>query len=154
MPDCFISYSTTDEAFARAVHRDVCAQGLDAFMAAISLRPGDRWSERIQAALRDSSWVVFLASRAACASPWVQQEVGGAVIAGKTIVPVVWDMLPIELPAWVSQHQALALHGLTPDQIKQRVVEIAVRIKQDKKQGLLIAGGLLAGLFWLASSGD
>jgi hypothetical protein len=52
MPDCFVSYSSKDEAFARAVHRDLAMHQLDVFMAAVSLQPGDPWSEKIRAALK------------------------------------------------------------------------------------------------------
>lgn len=151
MPDCFISYSTADAAFARAVHQDLSAQGVDVFMAAISLQPGDRWSEKIRSALASSGWVILLASRAACASPWVQQEIGAAVDAPKTLVPVVWDMSPSDLPAWAGQRQALDIRGLTAQQIQDRILDIAARIKQGKTNGLLIAGALLAALFVVAS---
>lgn len=151
MADCFLSYSTVDAAFAGAVHRELTAQGLDVFMAGISLQPGDRWSERIRSALDSSGWVVFLASRAACASPWVQQEIGGALNAPKTLVPVVWDMSPSDLPAWAGQRQALDIRGLTAPQIQAQIVEIAARIKQGKSKGLLIAGAVVAAFFLLAS---
>jgi hypothetical protein len=154
MPDCFISYSTTDEPFARAVYRDLTTQSLDVFMAGISIQPGEKWSERIRGALHDSKWVIFLASKAACASPWVQQEIGSATDGTKTLVPVVWDMPPTELPAWANQHQALDIRGLTPPQIQARILEIARRIKSDKTTGLLIAGGLLGALFVLFSKSE
>jgi hypothetical protein len=154
MPDCFISYSSTDLEFAQAVHRDLSAQGVSAFMAAISLRPGDHWSTEIHNALRESSWVIFLASRAACASSYVQQEIGGALGQSKRLIPVVWDMPPAELPGWVNQIHALDIRGRTADDIQQRIVSIADWIKQDKARGLLVGGALLAGLFWLASQAE
>lgn len=79
MPDCFISYTTKDKPFALAVHRDLSMHGLDVFMAAISLRPGDRWTPKILANLDASSWVILLASLAACSSGYVQQEIGRVV---------------------------------------------------------------------------
>lgn len=154
MPDCFISYSSQDAAFAAAVHRDMTTHGVSTFMAAISLRPGDRWSERIHEALRDSDWVVLLASRAACASPYVQQEVGRAVDGTKKLIPVVWDMAPADLPGWANQHQAVDIRGATPEQIQARIIAIARQISQDKAKGMLIAASLLAGLFVWGSMGD
>lgn len=65
MPDCFISYSSTDEGLARFVDANLRAQSLDVFLASVSLQPGERWSEVIWANLRASPWVVFLASQAA-----------------------------------------------------------------------------------------
>jgi TIR domain len=47
MPDCFISYSSTDEELARFVETHLRAQGLDVFLASVSLQPRERWSEAI-----------------------------------------------------------------------------------------------------------
>jgi hypothetical protein len=154
MPDCFISYSTKDDAFARSVHTNLTAHGLDTFMAGISLQPGDPWSETIRTALRASGWIIFLASRAACKSPHVQQELGSALDGSKRLIPVVWDMEPTELPGWVNQHQALDLRSSTPLQIHERITAIAARIKQDKNRGLLIGGSLVAGLIYLIARSE
>ncbi len=154
MPDCFISYSSKDLPFASAVHRDLTAQGVDAFMAAISLAPGDSWTPVIHNALRQSSWVILLASRAACASAYVQQEIGRAMDGTKRLIPVVWDMPPEELPGWLNQIHALDIRANTPAEIQQRILVIADWIKQDKARGMLIGGALIAGLFWLAARSD
>lgn len=151
MSDCFISYTTKDKPFALAVHRDLSAHGVDVFMAAISLRPGDKWTPKILAAVDASPWVILLASRAACASGFVQQEIGRALGGSKKLIPVVWDMEPHDLPGWLNQYQALDVRGMTPAQIQARIVAIAKTIKQDKNQGLVIAAGLIAGLFYLGS---
>lgn len=92
MPKCFISYASEDQVIAEAVEKELRSHGVDAFMAAVSLRPGDQWAEKIWESLRQSSWVVFLASKSACESPYVQQELGGAAISKKRIVPVVWKI--------------------------------------------------------------
>jgi hypothetical protein len=154
MADCFISYSSKDEEFAKLVHRDLAAHALNVFMAAVTLKPGDRWSERILAELRESPWVLFLASKAACASPYVQQEVGSAAVAGKKLVPVVWDQSPSALPGWANQHQALDIRDSTPAEIQLRIVEIAQRIRADKLRGLMIGAALIGGLFYLAGKSD
>jgi hypothetical protein len=154
MTDCFISYSSTDEPFARAVSRDLQAHGLKVFMAGISLEPGQNWSDRIQAALAESTWVVFLASRRACASPYVQQEIGAAVNRKKTLIPVVWDMPPAELPGWANQVQALDIRGQTPEQIQGRILALAQGMKAKKDKGLFLAGALLTGFFLLASRSE
>lgn len=98
MADVFISYSSSDEGFARFLHRHLTGEGLTVFLASVSLAPGQRWPQEILNALGSSTWVLFLASRAACASPWVQQELGAAVVTQKKLVPIVWDMPPSQLP--------------------------------------------------------
>ena len=154
MPDCFISYSSNDERFARAVHRDLTAHDLSVFMAKISLRPGDRWAAKVLQALKQSTWVIFLASKSACASPYVQQEIGGALIAQKRLIPVVWQMAPSDLPGWLNQIQALDIRNQTPAQIRARIIDLAQRMRATKKKGVLIGAALVAGFIWLLGNSD
>ena len=85
MADVFISYSKTDEALAQHVHQHLVMEGVTAFLASLSLQPGTAWEPAIRMELQRSPWVVFLASQAACSSPIVQQEMGGAWLAGKQV---------------------------------------------------------------------
>ena len=149
MPDVFISYSTADERIASFLRQHLSNEGIEVFLASASLQPGQQWPQEILAALRGSSWVLFLASRRACSSPWVQQELGAALITQKKLIPIVWDMSPSELPGWVQHHQALNLAGAPIEQVKAQMTSIANRIKSDKAQGLLVAGLLVAALFAL-----
>ena len=146
MVDCFISYAGPDEVFAASVARFLKLQGLGTFLARLSIPPGQQWGQEIRRALRDSPWVLFLASRAACASPYVQQEVGGAVFGGKKLVPVVWDQSPADLPGWAKEYQALDLRGLTSEAVSGEVQRVADAIQADKSRGNLIVIGLLAAL--------
>ena len=149
MPDCFISYSRHDERFAEFVRATLVAQGVSTFMASTSLKPGAHWSRSIRENLTASSWVLFLASRAACHSAFVQQELGMALAGNKKLIPIVWDIPPSELPGWVSQTQALNIGGATGEEVRDRILEIARRIKADKIEGAIIAGALLAGFVYV-----
>lgn len=151
MPDIFISHSTTDERIAQFMRQHLSDEGVQVFLASASLQPGQQWSPEIFNALRGSSWVLFLASRAACASPWVQQELGAALITQKKLVPIVWDLSPSDLPGWVKQYQALNLAGASMEQVKSQMTAIANGIKSDKTQGLVVVGLLVAALFALGS---
>jgi hypothetical protein len=149
MTDVFISYSASDERLAQFLRRHLQNESIEVFLASASLQPGQQWSQEILTALRASSWVLFLASRKACSSPWVQQELGAALITQKKLVPIVWDMSPPELPGWVQNYQALNLAGASLEQVKMQMSAIANRVKSDKAQGLLVAGLLVAALFAL-----
>ena len=151
MPDCFISYSSVDNTLAQFVNQELRRQGLTVFMASMSLKAGDNWSEMILENLRASSWIIFLASREACKSAYVLQETGMAVILGKKLVPIVWDIDPAELPGWVNRHQALNLKNATVEQIPAQIAQIAEAVKQDKNKGIVIAGALILGLLWLGN---
>lgn len=153
MPDVFISYSIQDESLAKFVCRYLENERLDVFLASVSLDPGEKWSSQIMEKLRATPWIVFLASRVACQSPFVLQELGAAIFSKKEIVPIVWDISPDELPGWISQYQALNLAGASLETIPNEVKEIAKRIKGDKLRGLLIAGAVIAGLLYFCSKG-
>lgn len=146
MRDVFISFSSEDRPLAEFVYNHLLAEGLSAFLAPVSLEPGNQWSPQILTELRSSDWVLFLASRAACNSPYVQQEVGAAISARKQLVPVVWDMPPSELPGWANQYQALVLAGKLREHVEADITAIAERIKARKNTGLLVVGLLVAGL--------
>lgn len=151
MPDVFISYSSSDEPFAKFLHRHLSDEGLSVFLASVSLNPGDKWSEEIFKSLKDATWVLFLCSHNACLSPYVQQELGGALLTQKKIIPIVWDMHPDNLPGWLGKFHALNLAGSTAAQIQERIGAIAERIKADKLKSQIIGGLLLAGLVFFAS---
>jgi hypothetical protein len=146
MSDVFISFSSKDERLAQFVQEHLIASGVSAFVAPTSLRPGEQWSPEILNALRASNWVIFLASRAACASPWVQQELGAAIGMQKQLVPIVWDMAPTDLPGWTARHQPINLAGSSIDQLRAQLGAIAERIKSDRNVGYLVLGLLVAGL--------
>jgi len=151
MPDCFISYSSADNALAQFVNDELTRKGLTVFMASMSLKAGDNWSDIILGNLKASSWVILLASKEACKSAYVLQETGMALILGKKLVPIVWDIEPSELPGWVNQRQALNLNGTTFSVLQTRIAEIAKAIHEDKLKGLLIAGAITFGLIWLGN---
>lgn len=153
MSDCFISYSSRDVEFAKGIQAELTRHDVSAFLAAISVEPGERWSTKIRTNLDLSNWVIFLASRAAVQSTWVQQELGMALHGGKTLIPVVWDLRPEELPGWVRDYQALDLAGKTPEQIRADFLKIAERIKAKKKQGMLVLASLV-GAFLLFGGGN
>lgn len=124
---------------------------MSVFLASVSLQPGENWSDAIWSNLKSSSWVIFLASRNACQSPYVQQELGAALAGEKRIVPIVWDMDPRELPGWLNQKQAIDLRGKGWGELVPIVRQIAHGIRSDQLKGALIAGAVVFGLIWLAS---
>jgi len=150
MSDVFISYSIKDKKISEFMYKHLTNEGLDVFMAPLSVNPGEKWNEKILKNLKTSPWVLFLASKAACASAIVQQEVGIALGTQKNLVPIVWDMNPSELPGFVSNVQALDLRNATPADAQEQIVKIANRIKAKKSNGILIAALFLGALLYVA----
>lgn len=151
MSDVFISYSQHDSELARFVQAELNRHGIAAFAACATLQPGDRWSSNILENLRASSWVVVLASRAAANSAYVNQEIGAALGAAKTLVPFVWDMAPTELPGWLRECHAVNLSGKTTEDLRAEVASIAGRVQQQKQKAALVVGAVVLGLLFLSS---
>lgn len=124
-------------------------------MAAVSLRPGDRWDQRIIAELKSSNVIFYLASEVSVASPYVQQELGMATAIGKQVLPVVWNMSPEWLPGFLKNIQALDLRQISPENYSAKLAEVAniIRTKEntDQRNALLIATALVVVLLILAS---
>ena len=112
--------------------------------------PGERWMPHIINSLRNSTWVLCLASRAACASPWVMQDMGAAVSGNKKLVPIIWDQPPDSLPGWMKQYQAVNLAGRGQEEAMAEIGRIAESIKAEKQKGMFILGLIVAGLFAFA----
>lgn len=146
MPDCFISYASQDERLAECVHDELKRHGLSVFVASLSLDSGAKWPTTVLTSLRKSSWVILLASRAACESAFVNQEIGAALAASKQLVPIVWNMSPRELPGWAGQFQAIDLREATVADLRLQIEGIAAGIRRQKNEGLVILGAVILGV--------
>jgi hypothetical protein len=92
--------------------------------------------------------VIVLASRVACASAFVNQEIGGALLGSKRLIPIIWDINPNELPGWARSVQAIDLRGSMLG-LQSQVGAIANRINQERTQSVIIAVGvILLGIFF------
>ena len=154
MPDVFISYSSEDGKFARWVHERLSTAGVSVFLAEISLEPGDTWDEKIKRNLREANYFIFLASRKACASQIVNQEVGMAITHNKNIIPVVWDMPPTELPGFLKcNKQAFDMRGKDPSELLTVLNKVVEKVKDNKAVSFLIIGCALLGALLLVFGG-
>ena len=147
MPDVFISYSSKDERLARVIHEELTTHGLSSFLASVSIPPGAVWPDMVLSELRASTWVIVLASKAAVTSSYVNQELGGAFFGVKTVVPIVWDMAPSDLPGWLSRVEAIDLRNRTLEDLRAEVITLAETFKRSKGKALLVFGAVLLGLW-------
>jgi hypothetical protein len=88
------------------------------------------WGEHLRAAMNASDAVIALFTPAAVSSAYVMSEVGAAIAAGKTVVPVVMTDrgLPAGLPAplrrWHFIRAGKRNAADVADEIKQRLMQI------------------------------
>ena len=68
----------------------------------------------------------------------------------KTIIPLLIDILPEELPGWVGNHQAIDLKS-SPEVLHATISQIAEKIKIDKFWAGVIVGAIIIGLLVLMS---
>ena len=146
MADVFISHSTEDAPFADCLARHLHQEGLTVYLASASIPAGTKWMPQIIENLRQSKWVLCLASRAACASPWVMQEMGVAIGANKRLVPIIWNIQRSMLPGWMQQFEPVNLSGASQQDVLATMTHIASTIKEEKRNAAVIGALLLAGI--------
>lgn len=152
MADIFISYSVKDEKLARLIRVQLIRQGLSVFLASISINPGDKWTPRIFAELRNSKWVFFIATSNSLASKNVQQELGAALITEKAIVPLMLRIKPDELPIWIQQYQGVLLNDNSIFHLQNQIAAIGRYVRNKKTQSAWATTAIFGGLIWLVAS--
>lgn len=148
MSSAFISYSVKDEQLARSLYSAITMAGIETFLASISIEPGSRWTTAIFKNLEQADWIFFLASKNSISSAAVQQELGASLVQKKTIIPLLIDISPEELPGWVGSYQAIDLKS-SPEKLHDAISKIAEKIKVDKFWAGLIVGAIIIGLLML-----
>ena len=133
MTDIFISHAHKDAAIAQGFFKHLTAAGLNAFLDTDSLVPGIQWSQKLREELKTAHTVLVLASQKAARSAMVNQELGSAVLNGKKVIPVVWDMDPGQLPGWLREYQALVLCGNDAQRIRASVEQFIQQLVREKK---------------------
>ena len=72
---CFISYSTADEPFARRLHEDLQASGVNVWFAPKDLPTGARFRTEIDAEIKSRDRLLLILSERSIRSAWVEKEV-------------------------------------------------------------------------------
>ncbi len=76
---CFISYSHSDEDFAKRLHADLQAEGVRCWFAPENLKIGDRFQDTIDQAIRMRDKLLVILSVHSLASEWVEDEIQAAL---------------------------------------------------------------------------
>lgn len=106
--DVFLSYSFQDQDWVREFESALSESGVEVFFDATQLAPGDRWQERIEEALRESSTLVVVVSPSTFRSTWTFFELGAALAGNKRIIPIVTEAVDVtEIPPLLMQFQFL-----------------------------------------------
>ena len=124
----FLSHAASDGQIALVLKGEIERRvpGIKVFCSSdpTDLPPGTRWSAEIQQALRESSMLVFVASRRSLERPWVWFECGTFWFSGRKIIPVCLGEVRKNMlrpPLWELQ----AVNGDDPNELKAALGAIA-----------------------------
>jgi hypothetical protein len=87
-PRMFVSYARQDAEFALRLAKSLREAGATIWMDQLDIRPGQRWDEAVEAALRECVGLIVVLSPTSVTSPNVMDEVSYALEAGKQVVPI------------------------------------------------------------------
>ena len=103
MTQVFISYSRKDLAFVERLEGDLRAVGLEVWYDLSGLEIGAHWGMEIQAAIRQSQYIIIVLSPNSVASEWVEREFIYASSHNLKVIPLVHKTC--DLPLWsVNMH--------------------------------------------------
>ena len=119
----FISYSYKDEIWVSDFVSSLKESGVETWFDIHELTPGDRWEEKLQQALRESSIIVVIISENSFKSPWTFFELGAAIADKKQIIPVlVGDVESKHIPLFLRQFHFL--RESSPGEAGKRIAKI------------------------------
>lgn len=123
----FISHTSRDSQFARALSDALEKRGLGAWYVRLA-RTEAPVQKELERALEQSSVYLFLLSEDAMTSPWMFFELGAAMGAGKSVLPVyfsdnAWRKARNYIHKSASEVRPINARDLKPTQVADRVVE-------------------------------
>jgi hypothetical protein len=93
--DVFISYSQNDKSIADATVAWLEGKGIRCWIAPRDILPGAEWAASIVEAVRAARLIVLIFSTSARSSRPIEREVGLAANAGKVIIPMRVENVPL-----------------------------------------------------------
>lgn len=89
--DIFVSHSVADRKWASKFVDELEANGVHAWLDDAVIRPGDRWSEQLEEALREAPVLAVLVGPDYLNNSWQAFELGAALGDKKKIIPIVTE---------------------------------------------------------------
>lgn len=108
MARLFISYSRTDEAFARRLAESFSALGVDVWIDVEDIPAGMKWSSAIQQGLNKAELMLVIISPTSMASSNVEDEWQYFLDKKKAVIPVRW--LPADVHFQLNRLQYIDFH--------------------------------------------
>lgn len=134
---CFCSYSTLDRVEMLKREQGLRAAGLETFVDAVSLRPGDIWSPKIFEAIDESDLFVLIWSPNARSSKWVQKETRYAMKRRERYRSPDFRPIPVEGPPIAPVPRSLRAFNFNDERlllIRAAELEAAERARREAQE--------------------
>jgi hypothetical protein len=132
--DVFISHARGDEPWASKFVDELEAQGVHAWFDKADIALGDRWSDKIEQALREAPIIVVLLSPNYMNNPSAAFELGAALGGNKKIIPIVTEKVEHTLlPSLLRDRQWL--QEASPQAAGKRVAEVVEHLSDQTAAG-------------------
>jgi hypothetical protein len=164
MYDIFISYSPSDQDFARELYLELKNFRVRGFMDSTDVAAGANLSRRLKDAIRNADALVVIMSSRALQSSWVLAEIGLAQSLGKPVIPVLapGQTYDESIPPQLMDRIVLDANITAVDELAARIVatvtgssvEFAlgeVRSRARRRQRLLAVTAIVFGLLSMAA---
>ena len=93
--DIFISYSHTDQEWAREFAKNLSEVGANIWFDEFNIKPGDSISDSVERGLRESEAIVLLINDESVTTNNFFFELGAALGMNKKIIPIVPEGFPV-----------------------------------------------------------
>ena len=148
MSEFFVMYLSRDLMLAQVVRSVLEARGTSVSLRCVPPR-GEQATEDISKLLSSALCVILLASKAACRSPYVRDELGSMGSLLEKLVVFTWDVEFADLPGWMASAQVLDARSSTLSVLNARIDKISASLRRDKVTDVLflLAGAISAFAF-------
>ena len=148
----FLSHNTRDRQWCEWLKASAGEMNIDAYLAEHDVRPGTYLAAKVTAAIDVSEAVVVLISDNSVDAPYVHQEIGYALKAGKLIIPLVQPGIPSEKLAMLQGVEYIPFDFDQPHEGHTRLRSALQRLVQqqaakEQREALLLALACLALIF-------
>jgi TIR domain len=132
--EVFISYDHQDQAWVRALAENLHRAGLDVFLDAWEIAPGDVVVHQLERGLHNSRNGVLVVSPASVARPWVQQAyavmVDRAVAGKQRLIPVLLG--DVEVPPFAATRLWVDFRGMDGPEYERRVRQLVAALRGER----------------------
>ncbi len=135
----FISYSTKDLEIVNKIKEQLKREEVEVFIAEYSIEPGEELNKRIVEEIKNCDLFILIWSKNSRNSEYVNQEIGMAKCANKTIIPISTKK-GLNPPVLINDLKYLNINNSVKEISDFINSKIATKIKQKNTNNLIFLG--------------